>query len=345
MATPPRMMVLNYYGYEYFCALPETFDTVAHITAALSVPATHLIRLSLPASDMHRYGLQQYLAGNSVYIELRGRLCVKAETAATPPPSSGTEKIADLSSDNDSFYYAIAGRPFVRFDVHAFERNAGAKSAEAKPGAKEPGKEAPKPGPAAKEKPKPAPKTVEQTLHARTLDNKEVKCTASVTGELAKGPPPGRYLGTFSVDKDHAQAFHGKQLSDVQHAVKSELWIVDGELTTVVEQDQSIVRVLFRPSSDRSRLEMIYGGGEKAVEVSLTLKGWTVSSTYPYTPIRGTEGSDDSLRWFLRVKPNGVIEDVLHSVEMSGIFYELIPKQAPQPKSMKPDSPLVPGML
>lgn len=26
MATPPRMMVLNYYGYEYFCALPETFD-------------------------------------------------------------------------------------------------------------------------------------------------------------------------------------------------------------------------------------------------------------------------------------------------------------------------------
>lgn len=48
---------------------------------------------------------------------------MKAETAATPPPSSGTEKIADLSSDNDSFYYAIAGRPFVRFDVHAFERN------------------------------------------------------------------------------------------------------------------------------------------------------------------------------------------------------------------------------
>lgn len=75
------------------------------------------------------------------------------------------------------------------------------------------------------------------------------------------------YLGTFSVDKDHAQAFHGKQLSDVQHAVKSELWIVDGELTTVVEQDQSIVRVLFRPSSDRSRLEMIYGGGEKAVSL------------------------------------------------------------------------------
>ncbi|EKC98963.1 hypothetical protein A1Q2_06717 [Trichosporon asahii var. asahii CBS 8904] len=310
MATPPRMMVLNYYGYEYFCALPETFDTVAHITAALSVPATHLIRLSLPAADMHRYGLQQYLAGNSVYMQRveREALRVGGE-ASTPPPSSG------------------------------------AKSAEAKPGAKEPGKEAPKPGPAAKEKPKPAPKTVEQTLHARTLDNKEVKCTASVTGELAKGPPPGRYLGTFSVDKDHAQAFHGKQLSDVQHAVKSELWIVDGELTTVVEQDQSIVRVLFRPSSDRSRLEMIYGGGEKAVEVSLTLKGWTVSSTYPYTPIRGTEGSDDSLRWFLRVKPNGVIEDVLHSVEMSGIFYELIPKQAPQPKSMKPDSPLVPGML
>lgn len=54
------------------------------------------------------------------------------------------------------------------------------------------------------------------------------------------------------------------------------------------------------------------------------MKGWTVSSTYPYTPIRGTEGSDDSLRWFLRVKPNGVIEDVLHSVEMSGIFYELM---------------------
>lgn len=27
MTTPaPRMMVLNYYGYEYFCALPETFD-------------------------------------------------------------------------------------------------------------------------------------------------------------------------------------------------------------------------------------------------------------------------------------------------------------------------------
>lgn len=42
-----------------------------------------------------------------------------------PPrrPRALVRGIADLSSDNDSFYYAIAGRPFVRFDVHAFERN------------------------------------------------------------------------------------------------------------------------------------------------------------------------------------------------------------------------------
>lgn len=58
--------------------------------------------------------------------------------------------------------------------------------------------------------------------------------------------------------------------------------------------------------------------------MSLTLKGWTVSSTYPHTPIRGTTGGDDSLRWFLRVKPGGVIEDVLHSIETSGVFYELL---------------------
>lgn len=49
-----------------------------------------------------------------------------------------------------------------------------------------------------------------------------------------------------------------------------------------------------------------------------------MSTTYPHTPIRGTTGGDDSLRWFLRVKPGGVIEDVLHSIETSGVFYELL---------------------
>lgn len=30
---------------------------------------------------------------------------------------------ADASSDDDSYYYAIAGKPFVRFDVIAFDKN------------------------------------------------------------------------------------------------------------------------------------------------------------------------------------------------------------------------------
>lgn len=46
---------------------------MAYIIAALSVPSTHLIRLSLPAADMHRYGLQQYLAGHAVYMCVTSR--------------------------------------------------------------------------------------------------------------------------------------------------------------------------------------------------------------------------------------------------------------------------------
>lgn len=33
------------------------------------------------------------------------------------------QRITNSSADNDSYFYAIAGRPFVRFDVHAFEKN------------------------------------------------------------------------------------------------------------------------------------------------------------------------------------------------------------------------------
>lgn len=58
---------------------------MAYITAALSVPPTHLIRLSLPAADMHRYGLQQYLAGHAVYMCVLSRFTFPLPTSSLRP--------------------------------------------------------------------------------------------------------------------------------------------------------------------------------------------------------------------------------------------------------------------
>lgn len=54
------------------------------------------------------------------------------------------------------------------------------------------------------------------------------------------------------------------------------------------------------------------------------MKGWSVSAVYPDTPLRSSDGGGYSLRWFLRVKGRGIVEDVLHSVETGGVFYELV---------------------
>lgn len=53
------------------------------------------------------------------------------------------------------------------------------------------------------------------------------------------------------------------------------------------------------------------------------MKGWQVSTVYPQTTLRDDNGAT-FMRWFLRVKAKGVVEDLLTSTETNGVFYELV---------------------
>lgn len=57
--------------------------------------------------------------------------------------------------------------------------------------------------------------------------------------------------------------------------------------------------------------------------MSISVKGWTVTSAYPTTGLHD-EGGRTVMRWFLRVKPGGVVQDLLTGIESGGLFFELL---------------------
>lgn len=59
------------------------------------------------------------------------------------------------------------------------------------------------------------------------------------------------------------------------------------------------------------------------LEVSLSVADWQILAAYPMTSLIPEDGRQ-RLRWFLRVKPGGIIEDLLTGTEASGLFVELL---------------------
>jgi hypothetical protein len=59
------------------------------------------------------------------------------------------------------------------------------------------------------------------------------------------------------------------------------------------------------------------------VEVSLSLLDWQVLAAYPVTSLFPDNGRQ-KVRWFLRVRPGGVIEDLMTGTEASGLFVEML---------------------
>ena len=55
----------------------------------------------------------------------------------------------------------------------------------------------------------------------------------------------------------------------------------------------------------------------------MSVLDWTVTAAYPMTALI-PDGGRQKLRWFLRVRPGGIIEDLLTGVEASGLFVELL---------------------
>jgi hypothetical protein len=59
------------------------------------------------------------------------------------------------------------------------------------------------------------------------------------------------------------------------------------------------------------------------LEVTLSVKDWVVTSTYPLTTIKDDKGRQ-KIKWFLSVRPNGVVKDLLTYTEASGVFLEMM---------------------
>jgi hypothetical protein len=49
------------------------------------------------------------------------------------------------------------------------------------------------------------------------------------------------------------------------------------------------------------------------------VKGWQILQAYPTAPLKGS-----ALKWFLRVKPSGVVVDLLTGMEAGGLYYEMM---------------------
>ncbi|WWC88037.1 uncharacterized protein L201_002940 [Kwoniella dendrophila CBS 6074] len=307
MSAPPRMLILSGGGYEAFVAMPPTYEkAVALATEKFNIPSTHVIRLSCKAADM------QWIAGYA-----------------------GAEDI--FVADNDSFHYACAGKHVARLGVHVYDKNAkpgvapsapaggGDKSGGAKAGEggkKEEKKEAKAP---------PPPPTADQSLTCQTTAGKSTTLNAKVTGEFGKGIPAGNYLGTLAIeDKTWKQSFIGNQLGPNE------------VMTKYIVHDKNTARLLFRPRSVRPSVEFLHPE-EKSLEVSLSVADWTVTSAYPMTSLL-PDGARQKLRWFLKVHPKGVVEDMLTGTQTSGLFMEMIPSPKAKPdKAPEPDAPLIPA--
>ena len=55
----------------------------------------------------------------------------------------------------------------------------------------------------------------------------------------------------------------------------------------------------------------------------MSVMDWTAVAAYPMTALIPEEGRQ-RLRWFLRVRPGGVVEDLLTGTVASGLFVELL---------------------
>lgn len=61
----------------------------------------------------------------------------------------------------------------------------------------------------------------------------------------------------------------------------------------------------------------------RQLEVKISLADWQVLAAYPSTSLV-PDGGRQKLRWFLKVKTGGIVEDLLTGTETSGLFVELL---------------------
>ncbi|ORX35265.1 hypothetical protein BD324DRAFT_652404 [Kockovaella imperatae] len=323
MSTPPRMLLLDGGpGGEAFVLMPTSYEkAVTAATEKFSVPKeTHIVRLTCNAADMPYIG--GYAGVSEVFI-----------------------------TDNDSYHYACAGKLVARLNVRIFEKippktgtsggggggGGGGTGGDARAGAAggavsvgavgEGGGGSGSKGAGAAA----AGKTAEQNLEVKKSDGKIVNLKGSVTGELNKGPPPGSYLGTLTISGGtFNQKFVGQQLGPNE------------VLTKYVIHDKNTARLLFRPRSVRPKIDILFPE-ERSLEVSISIADWQVLSAYPMTSLLPDDGRQ-RLRWFLRVKSSGIVEDLLSGTEANGLFFELLPTPKPQPDiNASPNGPLIPA--
>nr|XP_019050516.1 hypothetical protein I302_00951 [Kwoniella bestiolae CBS 10118]OCF29446.1 hypothetical protein I302_00951 [Kwoniella bestiolae CBS 10118] len=246
------------------------------------------------------------------------RLSCKASDMQWIGGYAGSEDI--FIADNDSFHYACAGKHVARLGVHVYDKSAKPGPTPAAPAASG-GGGGDKKEDKTETKPPPVPPTADQSLTCQTTAGKNVTLAAKVTGELAKGIPAGNYLGTLTIeDKTWKQTFVGNQLGP----------------------NENTARLLFRPRSIRPSVEFL-PAEEKSLEVSLSIADWTVTSAYPMTSLL-PDGARQKLRWFLKVQPGGIVEDMLTGTQSNGLFMEMIPSVKAKPdKEPDPDAPLIPA--
>lgn len=67
----------------------------------------------------------------------------------------------------------------------------------------------------------------------------------------------------------------------------------------------------------------------------MSVADWSVVTAYPMTSLLPDNGRQ-RLRWFLRVKPGGIVEDLLTGTEASGLFVELLCVLQTKPRRGRP---------
>ncbi|GFZ42429.1 hypothetical protein JCM24511_00144 [Saitozyma sp. JCM 24511] len=317
MTAPPRMLYLSGGGYEALVLLPTSYDKAVQIaTEKFGVnKATHDVRLTCKAAEMPWIG--SWAATEDIYI-----------------------------ADTDAYHYACAGKQVVRLGVLVVDKNAGKAATPAPAPAPAPGaggagagagKAAGGGGSAAAGGgggakgggAGAASKEAELTV-SYDVKGKITTFGATVSGDLAKGPPAGSYLGTLTVEGgSFKEKFVGKQLGPNEVFAK------------FIAHDQATARLLFRPRSVRPKVDILYPE-ETSLEVSYHVADWQVLTAYPMTSLVPDEGKT-RLRWFLRVKQGGSVEDLMTGTESSGLFVEFLPSPKAKPADPKPDDPLIPA--
>ncbi|TYJ55570.1 hypothetical protein B9479_003720 [Cryptococcus floricola] len=218
-------------------------------------------------------------------------------------------------ADNDSYQYACTGKHFARFEVHVYAKTPMPASS-ASGSDKGDKKSEPKPA----EVPLPAETSdmdvisAESELTCTTLKGKTTTAAGVVFGDV-RVTRPGAYLGVLHInDNMTKQRFAGTQLRP------------DEVFTRCVPQDKNVCRVMFCPRSIRPGIKLLHPD-EKSVEISYSIKDWSLASSYPTTTLNPDHSFKHRkrLRWYIRVHPSGMIEDLLTGTKSSNLFCELVP--------------------